>query len=307
MSTNQILKVSLLVFLMLIGLSALFTVRQDQQALVIRLGELRGSQNNLGGTVYLPGLNLKLPMIDTVLRFDTRLQTFEQKSSRILTLEQKYVLVDYYVKWRIKNLPLYYKRTAARVGLAQTNEGSSMGALEQLLGQKINNALRAEFGQHSITEVVSGERINIMEKLKASANQSALSLGVKVVDVRIKRIDLPDEVSQSVFERMRADRERVATKHRSNGRAEAEAVRAKADAEKTVIQAQAFAQGAKTRATGDAEAAKIYNDAYLKDQGFYMLFRSLDAYVHTFNTKDLIVLRPHSNYFKFFKGPQGTH
>ncbi|MBM94016.1 MAG: HflC protein [Legionellales bacterium] len=304
MSANHTLKISGIIFLILISFSTFFTVQQGEKALVVRLGELTGSQNDDGGQIYLPGLNFKMPLIDHVLRFDARLQTFEQKSSRILTVEQKYVLVDYYVKWRIEDLPLYYKRTAARMSLAQMSSNGSIGALEELLGQKINNALRAEFGQHTISEVVSGERLNIMSKLQASANESAKNLGVKVIDVRIKRIDLPNEVSQSVFERMRADRERVATKHRANGRAEAEAISAKADAQRTVIEATALAEGAAIRAKGDAEAAKIYNDAYLKDESFYMLFRSLKAYVQTFNSKDLMVLSPESDYFKFFKGPR---
>ena len=307
MTTNAYFRVVALVFILLLSMSALFTVHEGQQGLVVRLGELVGAKQGEGGHVYKPGLHFRMPLIETARLFDTRLQTFEEKSSRILTVQQKYVLVDYYVKWRIGNLPLYFKRTAAQMGMQRSNSLQARDALQRLLSQKINNALRAEFGQHTITEVVSGERMNIMNKLRSLANEGAKELGVKVIDVRIKRIDLPSEVSQSVFERMRADRERVATKHRSNGHAQAEALRAQADAQVTIIKAEAKAKAADIRAKGEGKAAKIYNDAFSQDQKFYQLLRSLQAYVKTFQKgRDLIVLRPKSKFFGFFKGPK-TH
>jgi membrane protease subunit HflC len=301
-SENSIVKNILIFFILLIGISSFFVVHEGQTGLLMRLGELVGKGS---GQSYQAGLHLKIPFLDKVMLFDTRLQTFEQKSSRILTVQQKYVLVDYYVKWKIDNLPLFFKRNAAQFMYSNDTNKNARETLESLLSQKINNALRAEFGQHSITEVISGERINIMSTLLDSANSGAKSLGVKVVDVRIKRIDLPTEVSQSVFERMRADRERVATKHRSNGHSKAEIIQAQADADVVVIESTARASAAAIVAQGKGKAAKIYNDAYSKDQSFYFLYRSLAAYVNTFaKGRDLIVLRPKSSYFKYFKGPE---
>lgn len=279
--------VVVIISLVIIGLTTLYTVKEGQGALVLRLGEI--TANAQGQPVMItPGLHAKLPIVDHVRYFDVRLQTFDVKSSRILTKEQKYVLVDYYVKWRISDLPLYYTRTG----------GYSIQA-ERLLQQKINNALRAAFGERSITEVIS-ERGDIMSMLKQKADESAASLGASVVDVRIKSIDLPKEVSTSVFERMRTEREQVATKHRSDGRAAGEVVRAEADAKVTVILAKAKADAERIRAEGSAKAAHIYANAYNKDPNFYAFYRSLEAYMHAFHDKhDLLLLKPDSQFFKY--------
>jgi membrane protease subunit HflC len=270
-------------------LACLYQVQEGQQALLLKLGKIATDRNGQP-MVMQPGLHLRLPIVNQVRKFDVRLQTLDAQSSRVLTEEQKYVLVDYYVKWRIDNLPLYFTRT-----------GGFVNKTETLLQQKVNDALRAAFGKRTITDVVSGERGDVMNLLKQKADESAKGLGIKVIDVRIKRIDLPEEVSSSVFDRMRVEREQAATKHRSNGKAQAESVRAQADATVTVTLATARMKGAKTRAAGEAQAAKIYANAYNKNANFYALYRSLQAYQHVFSNKDdILLLKPDSQFFKYF-------
>lgn len=283
----------LVLILLSIAYGSLYTVNEGQQALLTRLGEIINDPDTGKPYVIGPGLHFKMPFINQVQKFDTRLQTFTVQSSRILTQEQKYVLVDYYVKWRIHDLPIYYQRT-----------GGQAFEAENLLQQRINDALRAAFGRRTITEVVSGERENIMENITRQANQGAQNLGVMVVDVRIKSIDLPKEVSDSVFSRMRAEREQVATKHRADGKAQAEAIRAMADAKAAVVVAQSNADAAKIRAEGTREAAEIYTAAYSRDPNFYAFYRSIQAYQNSFNQKrDILLLSPDSEFFKYFKDP----
>lgn len=274
-----------------IVISTLFTVSEGEQGIVLRLGEILHSQN--GDVItYEPGIHLKLPLIEVVKKFDVRLRTFNVPSSRILTKEQKMVHVDYYVKWKISDAAKYFKTTNGLHEQAQ-----------RLLEQRINNTLRASFGERTISDVISAERENIMSTLKDKANENSNNIGIEVVDVRLKQIDLPKEVSLSVYERMRADREKVATKYRSDGRSAAEKIRATADADVTVIMATAKSDSAKIRASGDAEAAAIYNTAYEQDQGFYNVLRSLQAYVNSFkSSKDFLVLKPNIEYFKYFHG-----
>lgn len=272
----------------MLSFSGLFTVLEGQNAIVLRFGQIVQDVNQQP-RVYRAGLHFKWPLLESVRRFDVRLRSFDVQSSRILTQRQKYVLVDYYVKWQVEDLPLYFKRT-----------GGYKIAAERLLQQKINNALRAAFGERTIAEVVSDERLKVMRLLLTKADQSAKSLGVKVVDVRIKRIDLPKEVSKSVYQRMSTEREQVATKHRSDGKAEAESLRAKADAQAQVIVATARAQGAQLRADGDAQAARVYA-VYHADPTFFNLWRSLTAYQSTFSEKDLVVIGPDAPFFKAWK------
>jgi membrane protease subunit HflC len=274
-----------------IVISTLFTVSEGEQGIVLRLGEILHSQNGEVIT-YEPGIHIKLPLIEVVKKFDVRLRTFNVPSSRILTKEQKMVHVDYYVKWKISDAAKYFKTTNGFHEQAQ-----------RLLEQRINNTLRASFGERTISDVISAERENIMSTLKDKANENSNNIGIEVVDVRLKQIDLPKEVSLSVYERMRADREKVATKYRSDGRSAAEKIRATADADVTVIMATARSTSARIRASGDAEAAAIYNTAYEQDQGFYNVLRSLQAYVNSFkSSKDFLVLKPNIEYFKYFHG-----
>ena len=285
------------ILLGLIGLSLAFstfyTIDEGHHALLLRLGAIVKDSKTNQAAIKAPGLHFKIPVVNSVRIFDTRMQTLDIESSRVVTAEKKDVMVDFYAKWRIDDLALYFTRTSGNPLQAQT-----------LLRQRLNDALRAEFGKRDIHEVVSGERINIMKLLQDQANKNAKELGIKVIDVRIKRIDLPAEVSAAVYDRMRAERERVATEHRATGKAEAEAIRATADAQVTVILATAERDSKKARGTGDAKAAKIYADTYNKDKDFYAFYRSLNAYEHSFSNKnDILVLKPDSDFFKYFNKP----
>ncbi len=290
MSPRATLAVIIAIVVIILAYMGLYTVREGQRAIVLQLGKIVTNPSTQQAEVFVPGLHFKVPLITRVRKFDIRLQTLNVDSSRILTAEQKYVLVDYYAKWKIDNLPLYYKRT-----------GGYISRTQNLLKQKINNALRAAFGKRTIKEVVSGERLNVMQLLKEKANKSARGLGIKVVDVRIKGIDLPKEVRDSVFQRMSTEREQVATKHRAQGQAAAETVRASADATVAVTLAKAKAQSQGVRAEGDSEAAEVYIKAYNKDPKFYAFYRSLKAYRQVFTNKDTVmILRPTGEFFKYF-------
>jgi modulator of FtsH protease HflC len=291
MNVNKFFLAVIAIVIFLVLYSSLFTVTEGTQALVLRLGEISKLANGQPD-VLKPGLHFKVPFISTDLEFDTRIQTLDINSSRIMTAEKKEVLVDYYVKWHIADLAQYYKSTSDDVSRAQV-----------LLQQQVNNGLRAQFGQKTISEVVSDDRSAIMETLRKQANASAQPLGIDVVDVRIKAIDLPTEVSTSVFDRMRAERQRVAAEHRANGRSLAEAIRAKADATVTITLATANEQASQLRAQGDSQAAQIYTQAYNSDPNFYAFYRSLLAYRNTFNSKQgILVLSPQTQFFNNFVG-----
>ncbi len=285
---KKLIVIGAVVVIVLASMS-LYTVRADQKAMIQRLGALKGAND---GSTYIAeaGLHAKWPVIEHVLMFSTKLQNLDIKSSPIVTVEKKRVIADYFVKWRIRDVPQFYKTT-----------GGSIQSTDKLLEQQLNDALRAEFGRRTINEVVSDDRASIMQALNQKANEGAKKLGIDVVDVRIKGIDLPPEVSGSVFARMRAEREKVATELRAKGHAEGEAVRAKADEQATVIVATARKQANDIRAEGDGRAAKIYADAYTQDESFYSLYRSLEAYRKTFsNPKDIIVVTPQSQFFDYF-------
>lgn len=289
MSPKMILG-SIITFLLLVIFSAsVFTVTQGHQAILLRLGEI---VNDRAGnpTILNPGLHVKTPFIESVYDVDARLQSFSVDSSRILTAEQKDVIVDYYTKWRIVNPALYYTRT-----------GGSDERAEILLKQKINDTLRQAFGVRHIQEIISGERSNITEILVQKANETAKDLGANVIDVRIQGINLPKEVQDSVFSRMRTQREQVATQHRAQGKASAESMKAQADAQVAVQIAKAQADAQKVRAGGDAEAAAVYTAAYQQDPGFYAFYRSLEAYKNVFEKKGTImVLKPDNAFLKYF-------
>lgn len=294
MNNKQIAGLIVAAVAVLLLLLSLFTVEQGHQAIVMRLGEI-GKTANGQVQVYNPGLHMKMPFVDTVLDFDIRIQTLDIAKSRIVTSQKKDVNVDYYVKWRITDLEKYYNSTSGLIDNA-----------EQLLVQQVNNSLRAEFGNRTIPEVVSDDRSQIMQSLLTAANQSAAPLGISVIDVRIKTIDLPDEVSVAVFNRMRAERERVASEHRAEGKSAAEAIRAKADADAKVIEAKAIEQAAILKAEGDKKAAKIYADAYNKNPGFFAFYRSMLAYQGSFNKNDVLVLSPNSEFFKYMNNSSGS-
>ena len=275
--------------------SSVYTVDQTQLAMRLSLGKIIADSHG-DAVLYKPGLHFKWPLINQVKKFDIRLNTLAVTSSRLLTENQKYLLVDYYAKWRIKDLAQYYKSTSG-------NEIVTMN----LLQQKINDGLRAAFGRHTVSEVISDQRENIMDDLKKKSNKDAENLGVEVVDVRIKKIDLPEQVSASVFERMRTQRQQVATKHRSDGKKEAEIIKADADAGVTVTIATAEAKSAKIRAVGIQQSAAIYANAFNKNPGFYSLYRSFLAYKNTFNKRsDVFVFSPDNDFFTYMDNPSKT-
>lgn len=282
--------IAISILALMLALSSLYVVREGQNSILLRLGKMVDDPQTGKTFVGGPGLHYKLPIVNTVRMFDTRLQTLDIKTSRIITKEQKYVLVDYYIKWRIEQLPLYYKRTSGNMIRAET-----------LLEQKVNDGIRAEFGQRVIKDVLSKDRERIMLDLKKQANSTAENLGIEVIDVRIKRIDFPSEVSTTVYRQMRVKREESANSHRSTGRADATEIRAKANKKVTELIAGAQGKAKRIRGEGDAIAAQIYSKAFSQDPDFYAFSRSLQAYQAAFSDKnDILVLRPDSQFFKYF-------
>ena len=272
------------VVLIVLSLS-LFVVDQRQNVIVLRFGEIVN-------VIKEPGLAFKMPLIDNVRYFDVRILTIDTpEPERFLTSEKKNVLVDLFIKWRIAEVEKYY----ISVG------GDEMRAQTRLL-QTINDGLRAEFGNRTVHDVVSGERDKIMEFMRQKANEDAQKIGVEVLDVRLKRVDLPNEVSESVYGRMKAERTRVANELRSTGAAESEKIRADADKQREVIIAQAYREAQRKKGEGDAKASAIYARAYEQNAEFYSFYRSLEAYRQSFKNKsDVMVLEPNSEFFKYFK------
>jgi membrane protease subunit HflC len=270
-----------------LGSLCVYTVDERQDALVFQLGEVVAVTKE-------PGLYFKLPLIQNVRYFDTRILTFDTPDpERFLTSEKKNVLVDYFVKWRIIDPKQYYISVAGDELRAQTR-----------LQQTINDGLRAEFGKRTVHEVVSGERDKIMEIQRERADQDARKIGIQVVDVRLKRVDLPQEVSEAVYRRMEAERKRVANELRATGAAEAERIRAEADKQREIIIAEAYRQAQQIKGEGDAKAAAIYARAYERDPEFYAFYRSMEAYRQSLKNKtDLLLLEPNSDFFKYLNNP----
>jgi membrane protease subunit HflC len=283
------LLISLIVALVIAALS-MFVVDQRQHALVFRLGEVIDVKKT-------PGLYFKVPLLDNVRYFDVRILTIDTpEAERFLTSEKKNVLVDLFVKWRITDVRQYYVSVRGEEAAAQTR-----------LQQTINDGLRAEFGNRTVHEVVSGERDQIMDLMRVKANEDAKTIGVEVIDVRLKRVDLPQEVSEAVYRRMEAERKRVANELRSTGFAESEKIRADADRQREVILAEAYRDSQRIRGEGDARATSIYARAYEPNAEFYAFYRSLDAYKQSFkNRSDVLVLEPNSDFFRYLKSTGKT-
>lgn len=286
-------KVFIPVAALLLGLvvyASTFTVSQWELALKLRLGEIVDSD-------YKPGLHFMVPVLNNVEKFDGRIITLDIRPERFLTVEKKDVIVDSYAKWRISNVAQYYRST-----------GGNEDRTAILLAERINTSLRDEFGKRTIQEVVTGERTEIMAQLTKDSDEKANELGVEIVDVRVKRIDLPPEVSESVYGRMRAERERVARDLRAKGSEAAERIRSDADRQHTVILADAYRQAEELRGTGDAKATEIFAKAYNQDAEFYAFYRSLNAYRNAFSGSgsDLMVLQPDSEFFRYFKSKMGN-
>jgi membrane protease subunit HflC len=268
--------------------SVVFTVDQRQTALVRQFGE--------AVAVYKePGLKFKLPLVQNVLYFDARILTSDtQQAESFLTAEKKNVLVDSFIKWRVFDAKQFYVAVGGDEARAATR-----------LRQTVNDGLRAEFGKRTVHDVVSGERDQIMRIIQQKADQDARKIGVQVVDVRMKRVDLSGDVSQSVYGRMEAERKRDANDARATGAAEAEKIRADADKQKAIIIAEAYRDAQRIKGEGDAKAAAIYAAAYGKNPEFYAFYRSMEAYRESFKNKsDLMVLDPSSDFFKYMKNPR---
>jgi modulator of FtsH protease HflC len=285
--------VSLLLFVILLVLfTSAFTVTQGQQGILLRLGRLVTDDSGQV-KVLNPGLHFKTPFIESVRVFDKRIQTMDIKSTRIVTREKKDVMVDYYVKWHITNLAQYFKSTGGNVFKAET-----------LLEQQLNTLLRAQFGKRTISDVVSGERDDVMSLLRNAAEKQAGELGISVIDVRLKGIELPANTSNAIYQRMRADMQKIANRHRADGHAAAEQIQAKADADVTVLLAKTRSKAQQLRAIGQAKAAEIYAKAYSQNTSFFSLYRSLIAYEGSFDSKkDILVLDQSSAFFEYFKQP----
>jgi len=277
-----------LVVLVVLGAMSVFIVDEREVALKLRLSAVERAD-------YQPGLHFKWPFVENVLKFDVRIQNLDSDPQEYLTVEKKNVKVDSFVKWRIRDVERYYKSTAGSV--QRTNERLSAVILKRL---------KDEIGKRTIQQVVSGDRAEIMVELASSAKQQADELGIEIIDARIKRVDLPEDVSQSVFDRMGAERKKVAKKFRSEGEERAKEIRAEADREREVILAEAERDAQIIRGDGDARATETYANAFSQDAEFYSLYRSLDAYRNTFNSpSDVLLLEPNTHFFRYFKDAQG--
>ena len=268
--------------------ASVFTVDERQRAILFKFGEILASD-------YEPGLHFKMPVINNVKKFDKRILTIDQQPERFLTAEKKDLIVDSFVKWRIADVVQYFK----------TVQGDETQA-GRLLYQNINNGLRDEFGKRTVQEVIAGDRTEIMKIMTAEATEKAKTLGIEVIDVRIKKIDLPARVSDSVYRRMRAERERVARDFRSKGAEAAERIRADADRQRSVILAEAYRDSEVVRGEGDAKATDIYAAAFSKNEDFFRFNRSINAYKSNFSTADdIILLEPDSEFFRYFSNSRG--
>ncbi|MBP7711094.1 MAG: protease modulator HflC [Gammaproteobacteria bacterium] len=274
--------------MVVIGVFSIFTVEQWQKAILFQLGKVVSSD-------YEAGLQFKIPVIQNVEKFDARLQTLESDPELYLTSEKKNVLVDSFVLWRVKNVESFYTAT-----------GGSIARAGARLGEFVRKGLKDEFGKRTIQEVVSGKRADIMDILTVTANAQAEPFGIEIVDVRVKRIDLPTEVSTSVYQRMQAERQRVARDFRSRGEEEAKRIRARAEREREVILAEAERDAQRVRGEGDGQAAETYAKAYGEDAEFYAFYRSLGAYRASFDSpSDVILLGPDNDFFRYFKSQKG--
>ena len=267
---------------LVLGAFSLFTVDERELAILFRLGQIVR-------TDFEPGLHLKLPFVENVRKFERRIMTLDAEPERFLTSEKKNVVVDSFVKWRIGDVGQYYRAVRGDELQAQVR-----------LAQVLKDNLRGEFGKRTIQEVISGERSEIMDIVTRKVNQDARELGIQVVDVRLKRIDLPEDVSDSVFRRMEAERARVAREWRSRGAEAAERIRADADRRRTELLAEAYRDAERIRGEGDARAAAIYAEAFSKDPDFYQFYRSLEAYRAVFkDRRDVLLISPESQFFRY--------
>jgi len=300
MNSRQIVILVLIVVVAVIGYASLFTVNERELAIKFRLGEIVKSD-------YEPGLHTQIPFVNNVVKFEKRILTLDTRPTEYLTKEKKRLVVDFFAKWRINNVEKFYR----------TMSGGDMNIARQRIYNIINNGLKSQFSQYNLTELVSGQRLvalkegskeqqdlraHVMSTITAQANDQVEKYGISIVDIRIKRIDLTEKISNDVFRRMKSERQQFAADIRSRGKEEAEKRRADADRQRTIILANAYKNAQKLRGEGDASAAEIYANAYNKDEEFYSFYRSLDAYKKSFSGKDdILVIEPDSEFFDYFK------
>lgn len=285
MSKGSIFSLVILAVAILVVSSSLYVVDERQVAIKLQFGEIVESD-------IQPGLHFKMPFFQNIKKFDARILTLDSRPERFLTVGKKFVIVDSFIKWRIVDVKSYYKATAGNRWQATT-----------LLSNSTNKGLRDEFGSRSLTEVVSGERDELMAIITKKLNEQTIGeFGIEVVDVRVKGIDLPEDLSKNVYRRMSTEREREARETRSQGKELAEGIKANADRQKVVLEAEAYRKAEALRGEGDAIASATYADAYEKDAEFYAFTRSLRAYTDTFSGKDdVLLLKPDSDFFKYMK------
>lgn len=274
---------------LLVVSSMFFTVNESEKAIKLRLGEITGFE-------FDAGLHFKLPFVERVIKFDKRLLTLDVKPERVLTSEKKNVIVNSFIKWRVADPRDYY----IRLGGIESRASSR-------LTQFIREGVKDAFGKRTVREVVSSARSTLREEILVAVDGQARELGIEVFDVRIKKVELPDDVRESVFQRMEKDRAKIAREIRSEGEEQAKKIRAEADRIREQTLANAYAQAEETRGTGDAESAKIYAEAYTQDPEFYNLYRSLSAYRNAFSGgNDVLLLKPDSEFFRYFNGALGA-
>jgi len=326
------LMIPVVVIFIALLLMSVFVVREGDRGIVVRFGRILKDANTDVAHIYQPGLHFKVPLFDSVRTLDARIQTMDDQADRFVTSEKKDVIIDTYVKWRIADFGQYYLTTG----------GGNASTAEALLKRKVIDSLRSEIGSREIKQIVSGpdrnskeadvaselddapateivakvaprkevegQRDQIMENVLAEIKVSAMKdLGVEVVDFRMKKVNLPDEISESIYRRIRAERESVARKYRSQGREKAEVIRAQSELEVAKILAEADREARVVRGTADAKVAKIYSDAFNQDPEFYSFLRSLKAYENSFNSKnDILVVDPSSDFFKYMKEANGV-
>jgi len=274
--------------LAIIGSASLFTVSEIEKAILFKWGKIERFD-------YEPGLHFKIPFVNNVLKFDDRIQTFDAKPEDYLTEEKKIVVVDSFIQWRIENVKAFYVSMRGDMDIAQ-----------ERIGTIVKEGLRNEFGRRIMHEVISGERHIIMDDINKSANKDVKPFGIRIVDVRIKRIEFPPKVSDKIFRRMETERTRIAKELRAQGNESAAKIKAEADRQVTIIKADAFKEAEQTRGKGDAKAADIYATAYGQNKEFFTFYRSLNAYKNTFGSaSDILVIEPDSDFFNYFKNSQG--
>lgn len=286
MNTKITLAIVLIALALLGVSSAVYTIKENERGVLLQFGEVVDAD-------LQPGLGFKIPVMNEIRRFDSRVLMLDARQEEYLTKNKKRLIVDSYVIWRIKDVKLFYTAT-----------GGFQSAAQRLLAPRVNEGLRNKFGERTKFELVSGDnRDEVMDEVRVQVNEKTVSeLGIEVLDIRVKRIELPPTVNESVYERMRAERQREARELRSQGKELAEAIRADADLQQRVIQAEAYEQAEIIRGEGDATSARIYAEAYGADPDFYEFYRSLSAYRSTFNEKgDVIVMKPQGEFFKYLK------